>query len=324
MSSTAVEDEAILEELFAEMKQAGFKGPEVTQQEEEPCRWDTCSLIFPNVDLLCQHVIESHLDTVPSTLDKSELNCLWNGCTKTSNFGSHNAFQTHVKIHTGQKPYFCSSPTCYKQFPKLDQMVKHMRITHGLEASNYQHGMELIKEGWQKDLEKLEHKSHDDINDSEMLELVLEQCKTQSEVELWSKYNTLINAYTELRMKGLESNELDSQIDKIFWMYQYNPPNEMTKGVIEDAKMALETQFSRIYQIKQQLPPNTELSVGSLDIDQIPRYNLNETFQSLLQYKNKLDQLGTIFDSKLINLIKDVKLNQSKVDELIEFNRNLH
>ncbi|KZP15762.1 hypothetical protein FIBSPDRAFT_749760 [Athelia psychrophila] len=45
-------------------------------------------------------------------------------------FPRPSGLSTHMKTHTGDRPYTCEEPRCYKRFTVLSNMRRHMRV-HG-------------------------------------------------------------------------------------------------------------------------------------------------------------------------------------------------
>ncbi|KAF6752624.1 hypothetical protein DFP72DRAFT_1070194 [Ephemerocybe angulata] len=98
-------------------------------EDRQVCMWgDDCRTPFPDLPQLVEHVHNDHIG-----MHKSSYTCEWATCNRrgvaqTSRF----ALISHIRSHTGEKPFICAASDCDKSFTRSDALSKHMRQQHNI------------------------------------------------------------------------------------------------------------------------------------------------------------------------------------------------
>ncbi|OCF77388.1 hypothetical protein I204_01376 [Kwoniella mangroviensis CBS 8886] len=90
------------------------------------CEWGECGNVSGSHDRLIDHVKEDHINAL-----KDSFICGWINCPRTGQKqASRHSLSTHMRMHTGERPYACTYAGCPKSFTRSDALQKHIKSQH--------------------------------------------------------------------------------------------------------------------------------------------------------------------------------------------------
>ncbi|WWC72082.1 uncharacterized protein I206_106042 [Kwoniella pini CBS 10737] len=90
------------------------------------CEWGDCEEVNGTHNGLIEHVKEDHINAL-----KDAFICEWINCPRTGQKqASRHSLSTHMRMHTGERPYACTYAGCPKSFTRSDALQKHIRSQH--------------------------------------------------------------------------------------------------------------------------------------------------------------------------------------------------
>ncbi|KAF7324654.1 INO80 complex subunit 1 [Mycena kentingensis (nom. inval.)] len=98
-------------------------------QDRVVCEWNNCGQVFTDMLAIVNHLNTIHIGNHKATYVCEWASCQRRGLAQTSRF----ALISHIRSHTGEKPFTCALLECDKSFTRSDALAKHMRVQHNID-----------------------------------------------------------------------------------------------------------------------------------------------------------------------------------------------
>ena len=93
------------------------------------CGWYNCGEECGDLEQLVNHITSHHIQTRRGS---EEFPCLWEGCHRRYKpFNAKYKLVTHLRVHTGERPFQCKQYNCHRSFARLENLKIHNRSHTG-------------------------------------------------------------------------------------------------------------------------------------------------------------------------------------------------
>lgn len=302
--------------------------PQLDPKDIHICRWDGCLTQLPELDDLVQHINTDHITSKKGSNNNSEYICKWDHCSRNG-VAQHSRFAllSHIRTHTGEKPFYCILPECLKSFTRSDALLKHLKAVHDVESNSLMDSYETVNNKLIQSFYEFQNKNglKFDINSRGKKIASNVEKRVSNELKLMN-HNELVSSFHEIKRKKRRIND-DTLNKKISNHYNYrniefNP--ELSNQITQDLKAKLDAFSEHKLSIENKGKIASVEDLQNDDIDNLTLDQLREFVNNQSAYYAKLIRLRKLLDIELVKynnssryfwLKKQILLNQLLVNE---------
>lgn len=316
------------------------------------CCWEGCYLKFHNLDELVHHVTEKHIESEKPTTEITTTNqdinssdngillCHWEGCDRKGKpFSNRESLISHMRIHTGEAPFYCTVPECQRRFTRHEDIQQHLLTAHELSSPQGIAGIrEALRRKTVQRTAKYESAAKfqptDPVDTSSVLETISQRMAREKVLSV-EGYNGLIDNYCSRANHGEVEQFLEGPVAELYRLQgvKFNPA--VKDNVYKETRLALSNYNIRHKALEtgrrgsrsgstSRKPASVTVSLRDVDestVDDIwgkDTETLKRNAAILESYKNKLAKLSTILDSQVKQTVEESRLWWLKKETLLE------